>query len=82
MSEGMLMNAVVVRRKVMQYRDHEFQYEVDGVELGTESGRDQSADKDYRRKRPLRSSRRRSSKATSSHPGYGMSGRRNHRWAW
>ena len=48
------MNAVVVRRKVMQYRDQEFQYEMDGIEAETESVQQQSG-KDYRRKRPLRS---------------------------
>ena len=82
MSEGMLMNTVVVRRKVMQYRGHSFQYELDGFDVESESEPQQSTNKDYRRKRPMRSSRRRSSKAAGSHPGYGMAGRRNHRWAW
>ena len=76
------MNAVVVRRKVMQYRGQEFLYEVDNIDLETEAVRQQSSGKVYRRKQPLRSGRRRTAKVSSSHPGFGIAGRRNHRWAW
>lgn len=63
----------------MQYRDLEFQYELYGEELGAEA-RQQTAGKQYRNKRSTKPPRRKTPKAT--HPGYGVSGRRNRRWAW
>lgn len=77
----MLMNAVVVRRTVMQYRGQDLQYS-DVMDLDADV-QDKSSAKQYRQaKRPQRSSRRRGSKSSASHPGYGIAGRRNHRWAW
>jgi len=64
----------------MQYRDLEFQYELYGEEPGTELAREQSAGKQYRSKRSAKPTRRKSPKA--SHPGHGIGGRRNRRWAW
>lgn len=76
------MSATVVRTPVMQYRGQDFQYLKDGVHGDLEALEEPSAGKQYRHhKRPQRSSRRRKSKATN-HPGYGIAGRRNHRWAW
>jgi hypothetical protein len=63
----------------MQYREPEFQYELYGEELG-ELARQQSAGKQYRSKRSAKPKRRKAPKA--AHPGHGMAGRRNHRWAW
>jgi hypothetical protein len=40
--EESLMNAVAVRRRAMQYRDQEFQYELQGDEPGTEAAREQA----------------------------------------
>lgn len=74
------MFMVVVRRRAMQYKDLEFQYEVENEELGTELARQQSAGKQYRRKRSSQSKPRRNPKAT--HPGHGIGGRRNRRWTW
>jgi hypothetical protein len=71
------MNAVVVRRNVIQYRGQAFQYDSDDVAI--EASSQPTAAK--RSKRPFRSSRRRT-KGAGNHPGYGMAGRRNHRWAW
>ena len=64
----------------MQYRDQEFRYESDSDELETELVRQQIQAKQYRSKRSSRSTRRRVPKA--AHPGYGIAGRRNRRWAW
>lgn len=64
----------------MEYRDLEFQYELQGEELGTESARKQSEGKQYRSKRSSKPTRRKAPKAT--HPGHGISGRRNRRWSW
>lgn len=66
----------------MQYRDHEFQYELDGVESETESIRQQTSGKEYRRKRTPRSTRKRGAKSSSSKPSCGIGGRRNNRWSW
>ena len=74
------MNAVVLRRPVMQYRDHEFRYDSDSDELETEVVRQQIDGKQYRSKRSSKPSRRPAPKA--SHPGHGIGGRRNRRWAW
>ena len=64
----------------MQYRDLEFQYEVENEELGTELARQQTAGKQYRTKRSAHAIRRRTPKAT--HPGHGIGARRNRRWTW
>jgi hypothetical protein len=77
----LFMNAVIVRRRVMQYRDAEFQYELENEEeLGTELARQQASGKQYRTKRSSKPSRRRTPKA--SHPGQGIGARRNRRWTW
>jgi hypothetical protein len=75
------MNAVLVRRKVMNYRDQEFQYESESFELDNEVGAKQTSGKEYRRKRPIRANRRRKSKP-ANHPGCGIGARRNNRWTW
>ena len=64
----------------MQYRDLEFQYELNSEELGTELARQQSAGKQYRTQRSSKAKRRRVPKA--SHPGHGISARRHRRWTW
>lgn len=74
------MNAVILRRPVMQYRDHEIRYDSDSDELEAEALRQQNEGKQYRTKRSAKPSRRRVVKPT--HPGYGIAGRRNHRWTW
>jgi hypothetical protein len=78
--EEMLMNVEVVKRPIMEYRDQEFRYESDSEEFQADLVRQQTSGKEYRAKRSSRDSRRRSPKA--SHPGHGISGRRNRRWAW
>jgi hypothetical protein len=83
MNEGLLMNVEIVRRRVMEYRGQEFQYELDNIDSETDSIRRQEIAKTYRRKRSLHSTRRRkSTAAASNHPGCGMGGRRNRRWSW
>jgi hypothetical protein len=77
--KGLCMNAVV-RRPVMQYRGQEIRYESEGDELETEFVRQQSEGKQYRSKRSAKPTRGRTPKA--SHPGHGISGRRNRRWSW
>jgi len=62
----------------MQYRHLEFQYEAGIEELETELDRQQSAGKQYRRKRFAKSTGRQATKG--SHPGFGISGRRKRRW--
>jgi hypothetical protein len=64
----------------MKYRDHEIRYDSDSDELETEALRQQSEGKEYRTKRSAKPTRRRVTKA--AHPGYGIAGRRNHRWSW
>jgi hypothetical protein len=65
----------------MQYRDQEFRYESENMlELETDFVRQLSEGKQYRQKRSGRPTRRKSPKA--SHPGLGISGRRNRRWCW
>ena len=64
----------------MQYRDLEFQYELQGEEIGTDSARQQSEGKEYRSKRSSKLARRKAPKV--SHPGHGIGGRRNRRWTW
>jgi hypothetical protein len=73
------MNAVLVRRKVMKYRELEFRYDSDNFD--PESGEKETSGKEYRRKRPIRASRRRKSKP-ANHPGCGIGARRNNRWSW
>lgn len=74
------MNAVIQRRPVMNYRDHEFRYDSDSDELETEALRQQNEGKQYRTKRSAKPSRRRVSKPAQ--PGCGISARRNRRWTW
>jgi len=74
------MKAVILRRPIMQYRDHEIRYESDSDEMDPQAQRHQQDGKQYRSKRSAKPSRRRPTK--SSHPGCGISARRNHRWSW
>lgn len=64
----------------MQYRDAEFQYDSYGEEPEGESTRQHTEGKQYRSKRSAKTTRRKTPKA--AHPGYGIAGRRNRRWAW
>ena len=64
----------------MQYRDQEFRYDSDSDVLEAELRRQQTDGKQYRSKRSSKPTRRRAPKV--SHPGCGISGRRNRRWAW
>ena len=76
-----LMTSTVVRRNVMEYRDHEFRYDADNLlEPDAESVRQLSEGKQYRQQRSVRPKRRKAPKAT--HPGCGMGARRNRRWTW
>jgi hypothetical protein len=66
----------------MQYRGREFQYDADNSEIEGESGSNQpSSGKQYRRKRSIQATRKRTSK-NGSHPGCGIGARRNNRWTW
>jgi hypothetical protein len=78
----MLMNAVLIRRRVMKYRDLEFQYDSEVGEPDADSVRQQQTGKQYRRKKSIRSTRGRNSKAAASQPGCGIGARRNKRWSW
>ncbi len=65
----------------MQYRDQEFRYDADdATDPDSEYTRQLSNRKQYSQKRTPRLKRRKSAK--SSHPGCGISARRNHRWSW
>lgn len=65
----------------MQYRDLEFRYDGDdALDPDSEYTRQLSTRKQYSQQRPPRMKRRKSAK--SSHPGCGISARRNHRWSW
>jgi hypothetical protein len=76
------MTAVLLRRKVMQYRGREFQYDADNSEIESESGSNQSSSgKQYRKKRAIQATRKRTPKS-GSHPGCGIGARRNNRWTW
>jgi hypothetical protein len=80
-AEGKLMNAVIVRRSVMKYRGQEFQYDTEVAAFeSNDQNHDSSGDKQYRRKRSIKATRRRSKNA--SHPGCGIGARRNNRWTW
>ena len=58
-----------------------FEYEVSHQnEDGTDD--QENRRKNYRRGRSFRPTRRRSRKVASAHPGHGIAGRRNRRWAW
>lgn len=74
------MNAVIQRRPVMQYREHEIRYDSDSDEMEADVRRQENDGKQYRTKRSAKPNRRRSSK--SAKPGCGMGARRNHRWSW
>lgn len=65
----------------MQYKEHQFQYEIDTPDAGSEQTEGGSGRKQYRRGRPFRNARRRGKKPAAS-PGPGMGGRRNRRWTW
>jgi hypothetical protein len=65
----------------MQYKEHQFQYETDTPDAGSEQTEGGSSRKQYRRGRPFRNARRRGKKPAAS-PGPGMGGRRNRRWTW
>jgi hypothetical protein len=56
--------------------------ELEETDGDTMIDRDDAIRTQYRRGRSFRSSRRRSSKAAGSHPGFGIAGRRNRRWSW
>jgi hypothetical protein len=77
----MLMNVVLVRRKVMQYRGHDFKYEDETGEVESDAVQEQQANKQYRRKRSIRA-KRKSGKKPPNHPGCGIGARRNNRWTW
>jgi hypothetical protein len=64
----------------MQYRDQEIRYDSDSDEIEAEGQRKQNDGKQYRTKRSAKPSRR--GPAKSSHPGCGISARRNRRWSW
>jgi hypothetical protein len=66
----------------MQYKEHYFEYEADTPDTGNGKEEVASGRKQYRRGRPFRNARRRSTKKPASSPGPGMGGRRNHRWSW
>jgi len=75
----MILSAL--RSNAMDYRAHEISYESDEMrELGSEFIHETAAGKQYRQRRSASPQRRRTPK--SSHPGCGMAGRRNKRWAW
>jgi hypothetical protein len=77
------MNVEFVRRNLMEYRGHEFQYDAEEIESETDDIRQQDQAKTYRRKRSLHSNRRRSTSAKSpNRPGCGIGSRRNRRWSW
>ena len=62
----------------MQYRDHEVRFDWDSDELEAEALLQQNNGKRHRMKRCAKPTRRRHVK--SSHPSYGIAGRRHHRW--
>ena len=75
------MIAVMVRRNIMQYRDHEFQYDSENENLGSDTAREQTNRKQYRQKRSSQTARRKAPKS-STQPGCGIGARRNRRWSW
>jgi hypothetical protein len=77
----MLMNVNIVRRKVMEYRGQEFQYELENIDQETDAIRQQELAKTYRTKRSLNSNRRRKTKSPAA-PGCGIGARRHRRWTW
>jgi hypothetical protein len=79
--QALLMNLTAPRSNAMQYRDQETRHDSEMLlELENEFDRDLSAGKQYRQKRSGNPKRRKAPKV--SHPGCGMSSRRNHRWTW
>jgi hypothetical protein len=75
------MIGTLVRRQVMQYREQDLRYDAENDNLEAEFVRRQAKGKQYRRKRSIRATRRRS-KASASKPGCGIGARRHHRWSW
>jgi hypothetical protein len=69
------------RNNVMTYRDNDIRYDAETLQqLDSDLARDLSAGKQYRQKRTNKPKRRKPPKV--SHPGCGISGRRNHYWTW
>jgi hypothetical protein len=66
----------------MQYRDSAIQYDSEHEEFEAALVREPADGKQYRRKRSMRATRRRSSKSAASNPGCGMGARRQKRWTW
>jgi hypothetical protein len=64
----------------MEYKEHHFQYESESSDTEQEAGA--SGQKQYRRGRPFRNARRRTTKKPANSPGPGIGGRRNRRWSW
>jgi hypothetical protein len=65
----------------MQYRGQEFSYDTDGSDYGCEARtQESSGDKQYRRKRSIKATRRRTK--SPNQPGCGIGARRNNRWTW
>ena len=64
----------------MQYKVQDFQYELENSDLAAADDEERSQRRQYRRGRPARTARRRTSK--SSGAAMGIAGRRRHRWAW
>ena len=62
---------------------NDFEYE-QRYQVNSESNDEETTRrKNYRRGgSSFRPSRRRTRKASASHPGYGIAGRRNRRWSW
>jgi hypothetical protein len=76
-----LMNSTGSGNNAIQYRDHAFSYDSETLlELESEFVRETAGGKQYRQKRSSTQKRRKAPKA--SHPGCGMSARRNHQWNW
>ncbi len=77
------MQAVFVRRTVMRYKEHDFQYETENADQVAADDEQRSQRKQYRRGRPARAARRRSSNSSNAERvALGMAGRRKHRWSW
>ena len=66
----------------MQYRDSAIQYDAELEELEAGFLREPTDGKQYRRKRSMRATHRRSSKSAVSIPGCGIGARRQKRWTW
>jgi hypothetical protein len=76
------MNAMIVRRTEMKYRDSDIHYDSDMENLEAEVVRDSADGKQYRRKRSIQATRKRASRSAASNPGCGIGARRQRRWTW